>query len=337
MSHQALSMPETTVIVVGGPTASGKSALALDLGGGVRRHCHQRRQHADLPRAVGSDRPPDRRRRSPRSPSAVRCPARLGAMLRRPLASHGAGGNPHRPSFEPGAHRRRRHRPLSAGVDGGAGGYSAGAGRTYGQWSRDLHAAIGSPGLHALLAERDPETAARLKPGDTQRLLRAGEVLEATGRSITAWQSDPASGPPAGLRFLPIVVDPPREALYAACDGRFDRMIELGALDEVRALMALDLPADLPVMKALGVPELSSYLAGETDLATRSRIRPAIDPPVCQTAGDVVPPPACPGAWLPCHFCAIFGKPQTCRLQYNSQNGLTLENVFIRLRRPAPG
>ena len=133
-------------------------------------------------------------------------------------------------------------------------------------WSRDLHAAIGSPGLHALLAERDPETAARLKPGDTQRLLRAVEVLEATGRSITAWQADPAAGPPAGLRFLPIVVDPPREALYAACDGRFDRMIELGALDEVRALMALDLPADLPVMKALGVPELSSYLAGETDL-----------------------------------------------------------------------
>jgi tRNA dimethylallyltransferase len=267
MSHQALSMPETTVIVVGGPTASGKSALALDLAeefNGTVINADSMQIYRELSVLTARPTATDEARAPHRLYGALsgseRCSAaRWQAMALEEIRTAKASGRVPIVVGGTGLYLRALMEgladipPVPADIRAR---------------SRDLHASVGSPGLHALLAERDPETAARLKPGDTQRLLRAVEVLEATGRSITAWQSDPASGPPTGLRFLPIVVDPPREFLYAACNGRFDRMIELGALDEVRVLMALDLPADLPVMKALGVPELSSYLAGEIDLAT---------------------------------------------------------------------
>jgi tRNA dimethylallyltransferase len=271
MSHQALSMPETTVIVVGGPTASGKSALALDLAeefGGTVINADSMQIYRDLsvltarPSAADEARAPHRLYGA--LPGSERCSAaRWQAMALEEIRAANAAGRVPIVVGGTGLYLRALMEgladipPVPASIRA---------------WSRDLQASVGSPGLHALLAERDPETAARLKPGDTQRLLRAMEVLEATGRSITAWQSDPVAGPPAGLRFLPIVVDPPREALYATCDGRFDRMIELGALDEVRALMALGPPPDLPVMKALGVPELSSYLRGETDLPAAAAI-----------------------------------------------------------------
>jgi len=127
-------------------------------------------------------------------------------------------------------------------------------------------AAVGAAGLHADLAARDPETASRLRPGDSQRLVRAWEVLEATGRPLAAWHRDGTDGPPPGLGFAVIVLDPPRPALYAACDGRFRSMVDAGALDEVKALDALGLDPDLPAMKALGVPELRRHLAGAASL-----------------------------------------------------------------------
>ncbi|WP_449686558.1 hypothetical protein [Aerophototrophica crusticola] len=73
--------------------------------------------------------------------------------------------------------------------------------------------------------------------------------------------------PPAGLSFLPLVVEPPRDRLYAQCDARFLAMLEQGALDEVRQLAVLGLDPDLPAMKALGVPELLAHLRGEVPLA----------------------------------------------------------------------
>jgi tRNA dimethylallyltransferase len=271
MSHQALSMPETTVIVVGGPTASGKSALALDLAeefGGTVINADSMQIYRELSvltaRPSGADEARAPHRLYGALPGSERCSAaRWQSMALKEIRTAHASGRVPIVVGGTGLYLRALMEGL-ADIPTVPADIRA--------WSRDLQAAIGSPGLHALLAERDPETAARLKPGDTQRLLRAMEVLEATGRSITAWQSDPSAGPPSGLRFLPIVVDPPREVLYAACNGRFDRMIELGALDEVRALMALDLPVDLPVMKALGVPELSSYLRGETDLPAAAAI-----------------------------------------------------------------
>ena len=131
--------------------------------------------------------------------------------------------------------------------------------------ARALHASLGGAAFHDMLAAIDPEMAARLAPGDSQRLIRALEVHQATGCSLAEWQRLPPDG--EGLRdpVLTYVLLPPREPLYAACDGRFVAMIEAGALDEARALVSLD-PA-LPVMKALGVPQLHRHLAGETSLA----------------------------------------------------------------------
>lgn len=126
-------------------------------------------------------------------------------------------------------------------------------------------AELGNARFHALLAERDPVMAARLAPGNSQRLVRALEVLEATGRSLADWQAEPAEG---GItaRWLTVALLPPRDTLNAACDGRFRRMVEDGALDEVRALMALGLDPALPAMKALGVPELIACLRGTSGL-----------------------------------------------------------------------
>lgn len=133
------------------------------------------------------------------------------------------------------------------------------------QAARALMAEEGNAAFHKRLASVDPETAARLHPANTQRLVRAWEVLQATGRSISDWQRDPPVRPIQGT-VLSLVLDPPREALNASIDRRFDTMVEAGALEEVRALMAEGLPASAPVMKALGVPELMAHLRGETPL-----------------------------------------------------------------------
>ena len=124
----------------------------------------------------------------------------------------------------------------------------------------------GVAALHAELAVLDPDTAARLKPGDSQRILRALEVLEATGQSLAEWQAGPAEGPPGNLRFATILLAPPRDALYAACDARLAAMLEAGALDEVRQLAAMKLDPALPAMKALGVREFGIHLAGEAEI-----------------------------------------------------------------------
>ncbi len=133
------------------------------------------------------------------------------------------------------------------------------------------HRELGGPGLHAELAARDPAMAARLEPGDSQRLIRAWEVLEATGRSLAAWQAERVVGGEAGrqsraCRFLRLVRLPPRAALYAACDARFRAMIERGALEELRHLRELGLDPRLPVMRALGVRELGRHLDGAESL-----------------------------------------------------------------------
>jgi tRNA dimethylallyltransferase len=128
-------------------------------------------------------------------------------------------------------------------------------------------AELGAPGLHAELARRDPVMAARLAPGDSQRVLRAWEVLAATGRSLADWQDAPDSGPPPGWRFASILLAPDRARLYADIDARFAAMFETGALAEVARLRARRVPRDTPAMKALGVPDLLAYLEGATGRA----------------------------------------------------------------------
>jgi tRNA dimethylallyltransferase len=125
---------------------------------------------------------------------------------------------------------------------------------------------IGTPGLYRALQARDPLMAARLRPSDPQRLLRALEVIDATSVSLAEWQGADAAAVlhPEGL--LRIVIAPEREPLYAAIDARFDRMMEQGAIEEVRALLALGLDHALPAMRAHGVRELAAYLAGDGSL-----------------------------------------------------------------------
>ena len=110
--------------------------------------------------------------------------------------------------------------------------------------------------------------ARRLHPADRQRLIRAWEILEATGRSLADWQAEDRRSEAVPRRRLRLCLTPPRATLYAACDGRFLAMMARGALDEVARLLDLRLDPALPIMKALGVPELAAHIAGEIPLDT---------------------------------------------------------------------
>lgn len=113
------------------------------------------------------------------------------------------------------------------------------------------------------LAGLDPEAAARIEDNDRQRLIRAMAVATHTGRALSDWQADTRPILPPGSWTGQLIV-PDREALYAACDARCAVMLERGALEELRALMDLGLSPALPVMKAVGVRELAAHLRGET-------------------------------------------------------------------------
>jgi tRNA dimethylallyltransferase len=125
--------------------------------------------------------------------------------------------------------------------------------------------ALGPAGLHAELATLDPVMAERLAPSDSQRIFRAWTVRHSTGRSLADWQAIP---PRDAWPCLTLILLPPRNALYSACDARFARMVEQGALEEVRALLDLGLDPALPAMRAVGVRELAGVLAGKETLET---------------------------------------------------------------------
>jgi tRNA dimethylallyltransferase len=129
---------------------------------------------------------------------------------------------------------------------------------------RDMWRSFGGD-AHAELAKRDPLGAERLNPNDRQRIVRALEVFDATGKSLMAWQAQAQKS--AFLNDISVeklFLDVPREVLYARAEKRFDQMIEQGALDEVRPIAHLS--PDLPMMRAIGVPELCVHLRGERSL-----------------------------------------------------------------------
>jgi len=128
----------------------------------------------------------------------------------------------------------------------------------------ELHRTLGGVAFRDRLSELDPASARRLFPGDKQRLIRAFEVARATGVPIGQWQQQP--GPPPTHRIGTILLAPSREQLYAACNARFVRMIKAGALDEARRIAARGLDPELPAMKAVGLPELLSHLREEIPL-----------------------------------------------------------------------
>ncbi|MBP2299581.1 tRNA (adenosine(37)-N6)-dimethylallyltransferase MiaA [Azospirillum picis] len=254
----------TDVVVIGGPTASGKSGLALAVAeafGGTVINADSMQLYADLD--VLTARPP--------AADLARAPHRLYGVL---------------PAAERGSAARWRTMALEEiDVAAAAGRLPVVVGGT-GLYLRALmqglsevpaipdevraaaHARLAARGGEAFRAElvaRDPASA-KLNAGDTTRLTRAWEVLEATGHPLSHWQGLAAQGAPEGLRFTVLVLDPPRDELYALCDLRFGMMMEQGALEEVRHLDALardrHLAPDLPVLKALGVPELRRHLQG---------------------------------------------------------------------------
>lgn len=256
---------DSPVVVIGGPTASGKSALALAVAeafGGTVINADAIQVYREL--SVLSARPgPAETERAPHRLYCVlagsqRCSAaRWRTMALAAIATaHSKGSLPI--------------------VVGGTGLYLRAL--TQGlspvptidpeirERARARHAELGGERFHAELAALDPTMGARLHPGDSQRVIRAWEVVTATGRSLALFQKiRPAQ---SGLRFTQHIVLPPREALYAACDARAERMIEQGALEEVQRLLALKLDPSLPVMKAVGLRELAAYLGGAVDRST---------------------------------------------------------------------
>lgn len=252
------------VIVIGGPTASGKSSLALEIAarfGGEVVNADSMQVYRDLNILTAR----------PGTNDTSRIPHHLYGILG-PDERCSAG--------------QWRARALKAIAEiHGRGGLPVLAGGT-GLYLRalmtGLHRMPGVPPhirealnerlqtsgpavLHAELATCDPETAAGLKATDGQRIVRALEVFEHTGRGLKSWQSGKTEPAPAEMRFCPIVMLPPREMLYEVINERFVRMVEEGGVEEVRALLSLNPAEDFPLLKAVGVPAICAYVQGEID------------------------------------------------------------------------
>ncbi|MDE2301694.1 MAG: tRNA (adenosine(37)-N6)-dimethylallyltransferase MiaA [Sphingomonadales bacterium] len=127
--------------------------------------------------------------------------------------------------------------------------------------------ALATVTAHAALRREDPAAAARLAPTDSSRIARALEVVRSTGRPLAAWQQRREGGIAADIALHPAVLLPPRDGLYARCEARFRAMLAAGAIAEVARLLARGLDPALPVMHAIGVPEIATHLRGEIDLA----------------------------------------------------------------------
>ncbi|MFZ2996764.1 tRNA (adenosine(37)-N6)-dimethylallyltransferase MiaA [Sphingobium sp.] len=118
---------------------------------------------------------------------------------------------------------------------------------------------------HTALSHEDPEAAARLAPADTTRVARALEVVRSTGKPLKEWQRHKSGGICDRITLLPTILLPPRDWLLDRCDRRFTHMLDAGAVEEVEALLTRNLHPDLPVMRAIGVPAIRAWLAGEID------------------------------------------------------------------------
>ena len=121
-----------------------------------------------------------------------------------------------------------------------------------------------APGeAHMALVAEDPAAAARLRPSDTTRTQRALEVVRATGRTLQAWQAKKAGGIGDAVSLRPLILLPPRAWLHERCDERFDKIFSDEGIAEVRLLLERRLPALAPVMRAIGVPEIAAWLHGD--------------------------------------------------------------------------
>jgi tRNA dimethylallyltransferase len=120
-----------------------------------------------------------------------------------------------------------------------------------------------TPSAFEALANEDATSATVLSPNDDSRIKRALEVIRSTGKSISEWRGLREGGIGGDIDLHPLILLPPRDWLHDRCNRRFEVMMEQGAIEEVRALLALDLPPDAPVLRAIGVPEIAAMLRGE--------------------------------------------------------------------------
>lgn len=256
---------EIPVLVIAGPTGSGKSALAV----AVAEHCNGVIINADSAQVYRELRVLTAR---PTPADEARAPHRLYGILS--AAERCSVGSWRELAVAEITKARTDGRlPIVTGGTGlylrslieGLAATPAIPAEVRAQ-AQALWLALGGDGFRSVLAERDPVSAARLPAGDRQRLLRAWEVVQATGRPLGAWQAAAPAPTPLGS-FVTLALLPPRELLYPALGARFVRMVEAGAVDEVRELLALQLDPTLPAMKALGVRELAAFLQGSLSLA----------------------------------------------------------------------
>jgi tRNA dimethylallyltransferase len=127
---------------------------------------------------------------------------------------------------------------------------------------RDEVRAYSAEMAYGLLELEDPEAAARLNARDVSRVARALEVVRSTGKPLSAWQCERVGGIAGDIALFPLILLPDREWLYRRCDLRFEHMLDEGAIEEVQALLARHLAPTLPVMRAIGVPEIADLLRG---------------------------------------------------------------------------
>jgi len=257
-----VSEPHATepILIVAGPTASGKSALATALArefDGVVINADSMQVYRDLP--VLTAQPDDAAR--------AQAPHRLYSVIDPAVACSAGIWRAMAVDQIAAAHRGGRQAILV----GGTGLYLRAlleglapvpkVPQAVRQAARAARQSLGATAFHRELAAIDPDGAGKLNPNDTQRVVRAYEVATATGRTLGDWQRDQGKGAQFSARA--VVLLPPRAELYAACDARFLDMMRRGAAEEVEALLRRNLNSDLPAMRALGVKPLRAWLRGE--------------------------------------------------------------------------
>src|SRR5688572_26211853 len=254
----AMSKPPPPVALIAGPTASGKSALALALAeaaNGIVINADSAQIYRDLPVLSAAPTEEEQTRAEHRlyavRDGALPCSAADWASLAKEeiTRAHGLGKLP----------------VLAGGT---------------GLYLRTLLDGIApvppiDPEVRKMVRGRtvaenrielqrlDPQAAARLGPADTARIARALEVVKTTGRTLADWQSKREGGIAGEIDLRPLILLPPRDWLYARCDARFAAMIEHGAIEEVKRLLARKLDPALPVMRAIGVSEIAAMLRGD--------------------------------------------------------------------------
>ena len=254
-----------TIFIIGGPTASGKSALAMELAvkhQGVIINADSMQIYDGLPVLTAQ----------PSAEDKSTHPHELYGALH-PNESCSAGN--WREMVEPLIEQTlvKGKAPI---IVGGSGLYINALIKGLSpipDMPEDIRAAasakqkeLGNPAFHAELAKRDPVMAERLEPYNTARLVRAWEVLEATGKSLAEWQKMPRLGPPENWQFDITLVMPERETLYGRCNSRLEWMLENGALEELeefnQSIEQGDIKADALLTHALGAEPLTAYLNG---------------------------------------------------------------------------